>query len=90
MKNHQIVLSIAMLISGRKEMKQSLDSLKSLMEAIPSELILVDTGCSKEYRELAEALNTALKMPQIIDQALQMQKNAALTAQKEDYRPIVE
>lgn len=54
MKNHQIVLSIAMLISGRKEMKQSLDSLKSLMEAIPSELILVDTGCSKEYRELAE------------------------------------
>ena len=54
MKNHQIVLSIAMLISGRKEMKQSLDSLQGLMEAVPSELILVDTGCSKEYRELAE------------------------------------
>lgn len=54
MKNHQIMLSIAMLISGRKEMKQSLDSLKPLMEAVSSELILVDTGCSKEYRELAE------------------------------------
>ena len=49
-----------------------------------------NTFPEKEYRELAEALNTALKMPQIIDQALQMQKNAALTAQKEDYRPIVE
>lgn len=54
MKNQQIILSIAMLISGRKEMKQGLDSLKGLMEAVPSELILVDTGCSKEYRELAE------------------------------------
>lgn len=48
-----------------------------------------NTFPEKEYRELAEALNTALRMPQIIDQALQMQKNAALTAKKEDYRPIV-
>ena len=48
-----------------------------------------NTFPEKEYRELAEALNTALRMPQIIDQALQMQKNAALTAKKEDYSPIV-
>ena len=48
-----------------------------------------NTFPEKEYRELAEALNTALRMPQIIDQALQMQKNAALTAKKEDYRSIV-
>lgn len=33
-----------------------------------------NTFPEKEYRELAEALNTALRMPQIIDQALQMQK----------------
>lgn len=41
-----------------------------------------------EYRELAEALNTALQMPQIIDQALVMQHNAALCAEREKYRNI--
>lgn len=42
-----------------------------------------------EYMDMAEALNTALKMPQLIDRALQMQHKAALAATQEDYRPIV-
>lgn len=42
-----------------------------------------------EYREMAEALNTALQMPQLIDRALEMQHKAALSATQEDYRPIV-
>lgn len=41
------------------------------------------------YKELAQALNTAFEIPELIDEALQMQKEAALTAEKEDYRPIV-
>lgn len=42
-----------------------------------------------EYRELAEALNTALQVPQIIDQALQMQLHAALSADAADYQGLV-
>lgn len=49
-----------------------------------------NTFPEKEYKELAEALNTALQVPQIIDQALQMQHHAALVASVEDYRPVVE
>lgn len=48
-----------------------------------------NTFPENEFKELAGALNTALKMPQIIDQALQMQKNAALTAAVGDYQQIV-
>ena len=39
-----------------------------------------------EYKELAEALNTALKLPELIDQALEMQHNAALSAEPQTYR----
>ena len=38
-----------------------------------------------EYKELAEALNTALKLPELIDQALEMQHNAALSAEAQAY-----
>lgn len=54
MKDSSILLSISMLISGRPEMEKSLDSLRKLTEAIPCEIILVDTGCSLQYRALAE------------------------------------
>lgn len=47
-------LSISMLVSGRAETIRSLDSLKSLMEKVDSELILVDTGCGEELREKLE------------------------------------
>lgn len=54
MNDSPILLSISMLISGREEMKKSLDSLHYFTEAFPCEIILVDTGCSPEYRTLAE------------------------------------
>lgn len=48
----QILLSISMLVSGREETTgKSIDSLAKLRRRVPSELILVDTGCSEELRE---------------------------------------
>ena len=45
-----IVLTISLLVSGRKETTlRCLDSLHPLMESITSELILVDTGCSSTF-----------------------------------------
>lgn len=55
MNDRKIVLSISMLISGREEMFRSLESLRFFREAIPCEVILVDTGCSEEQRRRAEA-----------------------------------
>lgn len=54
MRDTPIILSISMLISGRNDMKKSLDSLHYFTEAFPCEVILVDTGCSPEQRALAE------------------------------------
>lgn len=49
------ILSISLLCSGRKETtKKCLDSLKMIMEQVESELIIVDTGCDEETRELLE------------------------------------
>ena len=46
------LLTISMLCSGRAETKKTLDSLNTLRERVPCELILVDTGCGKEMKEL--------------------------------------
>lgn len=47
------VLSISLLCSGRaKTTQKCLDSLKSLREKVPSELIIVDTGCDEEMKAL--------------------------------------
>lgn len=54
MKDTPVILSISMLVSGRNEMKKSLDSLHYFTEAFPCEIILVDTGCNPEQRALAE------------------------------------
>lgn len=54
MNNSSVLLSISMLISGREEMKKSLDSLLYFKNAFPTEIILVDTGCNLEQRALAE------------------------------------
>ena len=54
MNKSNFLLSISMLISGREEMKKSLDSLMYFKNAFPTEIILVDTGCNAEQRELAE------------------------------------
>ena len=39
-----------------------------------------------EYKDMAEALNIALQMPQMIDEALQMQREWALSASMQDYQ----
>ncbi len=54
MNDKSIVLSISMLISGKKDMPKSLESLLFFKNAIPCEIILVDTGCNAEQRALAE------------------------------------
>lgn len=49
----KVVLTISLLASGRKETtKKCLDSLKPIMEQIPNELIIVDTGCNEEDHAL--------------------------------------
>ena len=50
MSDRQIILSISMLVSGRDDMYKSLQSLQMFRDAFPCEVILVDTGCSREQR----------------------------------------
>lgn len=53
MKTQKPVLTISLLISNRPDtVPRCLDSLKPIMEAIPSELILIDTSKSEEMRKL--------------------------------------
>lgn len=54
MKTTSPILTISMLISGKEDMPKSLASLCYFKDAIPCEIILVDTGCSPEQRALAE------------------------------------
>lgn len=56
MNTKKPVLSIALMVSNRKDtIEQCLDSLEALRQAIPSELIITDTGCDAELHEyLAE------------------------------------
>lgn len=63
MQSQNIVLSIALLVSNRKDtIKKCLDSLTPIREAIPSELIIIDTGCDEDVRnilkEYADILET--------------------------------
>lgn len=57
MPNHTYkpVLSISLLCSNRKDTtKKCLDSLKMIMDQVDSELIIVDTGCDEEMKELLQ------------------------------------
>lgn len=55
MGKENIKLTISVLISGNKEnVTRCLQSLNHLMQEVPSELILTDTGCSPEVRDLIE------------------------------------
>ena len=55
MGKENIKLTISVLISGNKEnVTRCLQSLDHLMQEVPSELILTDTGCSPEVRDLIE------------------------------------
>ena len=51
----QPILTISILISNHYDrVRRCLDSIQPLLAAVPSELILTDTGCSKEVRQLLE------------------------------------
>lgn len=53
--SRQILLTISLLISGRSDtVRKCLESIRPLLEQIPSELILVDTGCGEAVREIIE------------------------------------
>lgn len=50
-----IILSIGLLVSNRRDtIEKCLDSLAPIRKAIPTELIILDTGCDKGLRELLE------------------------------------
>lgn len=50
-----IVLTVSLLISDRPDtVRKCLDSVKPLLEQVPSELILVDTGCGETVRSIVE------------------------------------
>ena len=49
------ILSIALLVSNRKDtIQKCLDSLTPIREAIPSELIILDTGCDADLRAILD------------------------------------
>ena len=51
----QIILTISILVSNRPDtVRKCLDSIKPLLEEVPSELILVDTGCGEQVRGIIE------------------------------------
>lgn len=51
MAEKKVVLSIGLLASNRKDtIKKCLDSLQSIREAIPCQLIITDTGCDADLR----------------------------------------
>ena len=53
--SRQILLTISILISNRPDtVRKCLDSVKPLLENVPSELILVDTGCGEQVRSIIE------------------------------------
>ena len=59
-KKEKKILTISLLVSNRKDtIRKCMESIKPLLEALPSELIAVDTGCTdgsieivKEYADL--------------------------------------
>ena len=52
-KQKKILLSISLMASNRKETtRKCLESLQPLREKLTSELIIVDTGCDEETRQV--------------------------------------
>jgi glycosyltransferase involved in cell wall biosynthesis len=49
-------LSITLMTSNRKDtIRKCLDSMQHLREVVPSELVIVDTGCDEEMRHIIES-----------------------------------
>lgn len=62
MENKKILLSIALMVSNRKDtIQKCLDSLTPIRQQIPCELIILDTGCDKELREILEEYGDIVK-----------------------------
>lgn len=54
-QDEPIMLSISLLTSNRKDtIRKCLDSMQHLREVVPSELVIVDTGCDAEMRSIIE------------------------------------
>lgn len=52
----KIILTISIIISNNlSNVKKCLNSIKPILDSLPSELILTDTGCDKETREVIES-----------------------------------
>ena len=55
--SNQILLTISILISNRPDtVRKCLDSIQPLLKKVPSELILVDTGCGESSRNIRTGL----------------------------------
>ena len=55
MDKNKILLSIGLLASNRQDtIKKCLDSLNSIRKEIPSELIIIDTGCQEPLHRVLE------------------------------------
>lgn len=55
LKEKRPIVSISVLISDRPDtVRKCLDSLLPILKAVPSELILTDTGCGEEVRKIIE------------------------------------
>ena len=53
MRSQRPILSISLLSSGRKEtILKCLESLNPIQEALSTELIIVDTGCDQEIKDV--------------------------------------
>lgn len=54
-ENKSVVLTISILISKKSDtVRKCLDSIKPILEAVNTELILTDTGCGEEVRKIIE------------------------------------
>lgn len=84
-KMKPIILTISMLVSNRKDtIRRALDSLKPIMEQIPSELILVDTSTDPEVPQiLKEYTDNIIKFQWIND--FSAARNVGLEAAKGEW-----
>ena len=54
-KNKNIKVTITMLVSNRiNTIRKCMDSIKPILQQVPSELIVVDTGCTDGSIDVAE------------------------------------
>ena len=83
------ILTISLLSSNRRDtIRKCLDSLKTLRERVPSELIIVDTSQNEEMKKILEEYTDKI-IPFTWCKDFSKARNAGLDAAKEDYRLLV-